>query len=423
MSENTIRWEQDADGIVTLTLDDPNQRANTMNDDFRSSLTATVDRLESEKESITGVIVTSAKDTFFAGGDLKLLSQVNDGNAEEFAAGVEKIKADFRRLERLGKPTVAALNGAALGGGLEIALACNRRIALDNPKAQFGLPEVTLGLLPGAGGVTRIIRLLGIMDGLMKVLIQGTRYKPAEAVGVGIVDELAATPEELLDKARAWIKANPATVQPWDDKGYRMPGGAPSNPKVGGMLPALPGNLRKQLKGAPMPAPHHILCAAVEGATVDFDTALKIEGRYFVNLATGQTAKNMIQAFWFDLNSINAGGSRPAGYEKRNAQKVAVLGAGMMGAGIAYVSARNGMEVVLKDVSLEAAEKGKGYSKKLLDKALSRGKMTQEKADEVLARITPTDDYADLAGCDLVVEAVFEKVSLKHEVFAETEKV
>jgi 3-hydroxyacyl-CoA dehydrogenase/enoyl-CoA hydratase/3-hydroxybutyryl-CoA epimerase len=423
MSDNTIRWEQDGDGIVTLTLDDPNQRANTMNDPFRQSLSATIDRLEAEKDSITGVIITSAKDTFFAGGDLKLLSQVSDENAAEFAAGVEKIKADFRRLEKLGKPTVAAFNGAALGGGLEIGLACNRRIALDNPKAQFGLPEVTLGLLPGAGGVTRIIRLLGIMDGLMKVLVQGTRYKPADAVEVGIVDELAATPEEMLDKARAWIKANPETVQPWDDKGYRMPGGAPSNPKVGGMLPALPGNLKKQLKGAPMPAPHHIMCAAIEGATVDFDTALKIEGRYFVNLAKGQTAKNMIQAFWFDLNSINAGGSRPAGYEKRNAQKVAVLGAGMMGAGIAYVTARNGMEVVLKDVSLEAAEKGKAYSTKLLTKAVERGRMTQEKADEVLARITPTDDYADLAGCDLVVEAVFEKVSLKHEVFGETEKV
>jgi len=423
MTENTIRWDQDADGIVTLTLDDPAQRANTMTDAFRSSLATAVDRLEAEKDSITGVIITSAKDTFFAGGDLNLLQQVTDENAHEFAAGVEKIKADFRRLEKLGKPTVAALNGAALGGGLEIALACNRRIALDNPKAQFGLPEVTLGLLPGAGGVTRIIRLLGIMDGLMKVLVQGTRYKPADAVEVGIVDELAATPDELLDKARAWIKANPETQQPWDAKGYRMPGGAPSNPKVGGMLPALPGILKMQLKGAPMPAPHHIMCAAIEGATVDFDTALAVEGRYFVNLAKGQTAKNMIQAFWFDLNSINAGGSRPAGYEKRPAKKVAVLGAGMMGAGIAYVSARNGIDVVLKDVSLEAAEKGKAYSQKILDKAVSRGKMTQEKADEVLARITPTDDYAALAGCDLVVEAVFEKVSLKHEVFQQTEGV
>src|SRR3954453_15482551 len=204
MSENTIRWDQDADGIVTLTLDDPAQRANTMTDAFRSSLATAVDRLEAEKDSITGVIITSAKDTFFAGGDLNLLQQVTDENAAEFAAGVEKIKADFRRFEKLGKPTVAALNGATLGGGLEIALACNRRIALHDPTARFGLPEVTLGLPPGAGGVTRVIRLLGITDGLMKVLVKGTRYKPAEAVEVGIVDEVEATPDEPLDKARAW---------------------------------------------------------------------------------------------------------------------------------------------------------------------------------------------------------------------------
>ena len=423
MSESTIRWDQDADGIVTLTLDDPTQRANTMNDDFRSSWHATVDKLEADKDSITGVIITSAKDTFFAGGDLRQLIQVTDDNAEEFAAGVETIKADFRRFELLGKPTVAALNGAALGGGLEIALACKHRIALDNPKSQFGLPEVTLGLLPGAGGVTRVIRLLGVMDGLLKVLLEGTRLKPAKAVEAGLVHELASTPDELLDKSREWIKANPDATQPWDAKGYRMPGGSVTSPGLAGTLPALPGNLKKQLKGAPMPAPHHILCAAVEGAGLDFDTALKVEGRYFVNLAKGQTAKNMIQAFWFDLNSINGGGSRPKGFDKRNAQKVAVLGAGMMGAGIAYVSARNGIEVVLKDVSIEAAERGKNYSTKLVTKAVERGRMTQDKADELLARITPTADYADLAGCDLIVEAVFEKVSLKHEVFQAAEGI
>ena len=423
MTTNVIRWDQDDEGIVTLTLDDPNARANTMTDDFRASLSEAVDRLEKEKDSVTGVIVASAKSTFFAGGDLNTLIQVTDDNKAEFGRGVERIKADFRRLEKLGKPTVAALNGAALGGGLEIALACNHRIALDYPKAQFGLPEVTLGLLPGAGGVTRIIRLLGVADGLMKVLLQGNRYKPAQAVEVGIVDELAATPDELLSKAREWIKANPQTEQPWDAKGYRMPGGAPSNPKLAGMLPAFPGNLKKQLKGAPMPAPHHIMCAAVEGATVDFDSALKIEGRYFVNLASGQVAKNMIQAFWFDLNAINGGASRPDGFEKRLPEKVAVLGAGMMGAGIAYVTAQAGVQVLLKDVSIEAAEKGKAYSQKLLDKAVSRGKISEAKRDEVLGRITPTADYADLAGADFVVEAVFEKVSLKHEVFGELEKV
>jgi 3-hydroxyacyl-CoA dehydrogenase / enoyl-CoA hydratase / 3-hydroxybutyryl-CoA epimerase len=394
-----------------------------MNDDFRSSLSATIDRLESEKDSITGVIVTSAKDTFFAGGDLKLLIQVTDENAAEFAAGVTKIKSDLRRLETLGKPVVAALNGAALGGGLEIALACHRRVALDNPKAQFGFPEVTLGLLPGAGGVVRTVRMLGIADGLMKVLLQGQRYNPSDAVAVGLVDEVAATPEEMLAKAREFIKADPDSVQRFDAKDYRMPGGTPSSPKLAGMLPAFPGNLRKQLKGAPMPAPHHILCAAVEGAAVDIDTAFVVEGRYFVNLAKGQVAKNMIQAFWFDLNSINAGGSRPSGYEPRPTTKVAVLGAGMMGAGIAYVSARNGIDVVLKDVSIEAAEKGKDYSRKLLDKAISRGKLTEAKRDEVLARITPTAENGDLAGCDLVVEAVFENTALKHQVFGEVEPV
>jgi 3-hydroxyacyl-CoA dehydrogenase/enoyl-CoA hydratase/3-hydroxybutyryl-CoA epimerase len=214
--QNTIRWDQDADGIVTLTLDDPSQRANTMTGAYQQSMHAAVERLYAEKDSITGIIVTSAKETFFAGGDLNLLSQVTDDNAAQLTTAITGIKADLRRLETVGKPVVAALNGAALGGGLEIALACHHRIALDNPNAQFGVPEVTLGLLPGGGGVTRITRLLGIADGLMKVLLQGNRFKPAEAVEVGLVDELASSRDELLDKARAWIKANPEAVQPWD---------------------------------------------------------------------------------------------------------------------------------------------------------------------------------------------------------------
>lgn len=422
MSErNTIRWDQDDDGIVTLILDDPSQRANTMNAAYQESMHAAVQRLQAEQDTVTGVIITSAKPTFFAGGDLNMLVRVNDENAASFSAGVEQMKADLRALETLGKPVVAALGGAALGGGLEIALACHRRIALDDPGSAFGLPEVTLGLLPGGGGVTRVTRLLGVVDGLTKVLLQGPRFTPAQALAVGLVDDLAATPAELLEKAQSWIKANPESVQRWDAPGYRMPGGAPSSPKLAGILPALPANLRKQLKGAPMPAPHHIMCAAVEGAGVDLDTALKIEGRYFVDVARGQVAKNMITAFWFDLNSIKAGSSRPEGFTPRPTTRVAVLGAGMMGAGIAYVSARNGIEVVLKDVSLEAAEKGKDYSRKILDKALSRGKLTEARRDEVLARITPTAQYADLTGCDLVVEAVFEKVSLKHSVFGQTE--
>jgi 3-hydroxyacyl-CoA dehydrogenase/enoyl-CoA hydratase/3-hydroxybutyryl-CoA epimerase len=422
MSErNTIRWDQDGDGIVTLTLDDPSQRANTMNAAYQESMHAAVQRLQAESDTVTGVILTSAKPTFFAGGDLFMLAGVNDENAAVFAAGVEQIKADLRALEKLGKPVVAALGGAALGGGLESALACHHRIALDSPKATFGLPEVTLGLLPGGGGVTRITRLLGIVDGLTKVLLQGPRFTPAQAMAAGLVDDLATNPAELLEKAKTWINTNPESVQRWDSPGYRIPGGTPSTPKLAGILPALPANLRKQLKGAPMPAPHHILCAAVEGAGVDLDTALVIEGRYFVDLARGQVAKNMIQAFWFDLNAINAGSSRPQGYQPRPATRVAVLGAGMMGAGIAYVSARAGIEVVLKDVSPEAAEKGKDYSRKILDKDISRGKLTPARRDEVLARITPTAEYADLVGCDLVIEAVFEKVSLKHSVFGDTE--
>jgi 3-hydroxyacyl-CoA dehydrogenase / enoyl-CoA hydratase / 3-hydroxybutyryl-CoA epimerase len=418
-----ISWNQDADGIVTLTMDDAAQRANTMNEEFHRAFAASVQRLVAEKDSISGVIITSAKDTFFAGGDLRMLSQVNDANAVEFRDGVEKLKSDFRTLETLGKPTVAALNGAALGGGFEIALACHHRIALDKPKSQFGFPEVTLGLLPGAGGIVRTVRLLGIADALMKLLLQGQRLSPAEAVETGVVHELVATPDDLIAKSREWIKANPVSTQPYDRPGYKIPGGTPSNPKFATMLPAFPANLRKQLKGAPMLAPHHILCAAVEGSQVDVDTALRIEGRYFVDLARGQIAKNMIKAFWFDLNSINAGGSRPGGYPKRAATKLAVLGAGMMGAGIAYVSARNGIDVVLKDVSLAAAERGKDYSRRLLDKAVARGKISEAQRDEVLARIRPTADNADLAGCDLVVEAVFENPALKRQVFGEIESI
>src|SRR5699024_4203723 len=230
-------------------------------------------------------IITSAKSTFFAGGDLRDLVQVTRENAGEFAAGVAAGKAQLRRLETLGKPVVAALNGTALGGGLEIALACHHRVALDNPKAQFGFPEVTLGLLPGAGGVVRSVLMLGIQNALMQVLMQGQRLKVAKAKSVGIIDDIAATGEEMLDKARAWIKANPKAKQPWDEKGYKIPGGTPSMPAFAQNLPAFPANLRKQLKGANYPAPRNILAAAVEGAQVGFDDALTIEGRYFVELA------------------------------------------------------------------------------------------------------------------------------------------
>ncbi|MGW7533784.1 3-hydroxyacyl-CoA dehydrogenase NAD-binding domain-containing protein [Amycolatopsis sp. NPDC054798] len=420
----TIRWDKDSDGIVTLTLDDPDQSANTMNQAFRESLAATVDRLEAEKDDITGVVLTSAKKTFFAGGDLRDLIQAKPEHAAEITASSGAMKSQMRRLEQLGKPVVAAINGAALGGGLEIALATHHRIAADVKGSQIGLPEVTLGLLPGGGGIVRTVRLLGIQSALLNVLLQGQRMKPRKALELGLVHEVVDTVDELVPAAKAWIKANPeGGVQPWDVKGYKIPGGTPSNPSFAANLPAFPANLRKQLKGAPMPAPRAILAAAVEGSQVDFDTAIQVETRYFVSLATGQVSKNMTKAFFFDLQTINSGGSRPDGFEKFTAKKVGVLGAGMMGAAIAYVSAKAGIDVVLKDVSQEAADKGKGYAVKLEEKALSRGKTTQEKSDALLARIKPTADPADFAGVDFVIEAVFESVELKHKVFGEIENI
>ncbi|MGN5731728.1 3-hydroxyacyl-CoA dehydrogenase NAD-binding domain-containing protein [Arthrobacter psychrochitiniphilus] len=416
---NTIRWEQDTDGVVILTMDDPNQSANTMNADYIASMQATVDRLVAEKENISGVVLTSAKKTFFAGGDLKdLVSSTPEDAQSVFDLG-QQIKAQLRTLETFGRPVVAAINGAALGGGLEIALATHHRIASDTRGSVIGLPEVTLGLLPGGGGIVRTVRLMGIADATMKVLLQGQKYKPRKALEVGLVHEVVDTVEELIPAAKAWIAANPDAVQPWDVPKYRIPGGTPSTPAFAANLPAFPANLRKQLKGANYPAPRAILAAAVESTQVDVDTALEIESRYFVEVVTGAVSTNMIKAFFFDMGHISAGGSRPKGFEKYTAKKVAVLGAGMMGAGIAYVCARGGMDVVLKDVSLEAAERGKAYSKTLTDKAVSRGQQTQEAADALLAKITPTATAADVAGADLVIEAVFENVAVKQAAFAE----
>jgi 3-hydroxyacyl-CoA dehydrogenase/enoyl-CoA hydratase/3-hydroxybutyryl-CoA epimerase len=424
MAENTIQWDKDADGIVTLTLDDPTGGANVMNEHYKESMHKAVERLVAEKDSVKGVVITSAKKTFFAGGDLKGIIQVTPEHAGEAFAEVEEIKADLRKLETLGVPVVAAINGAALGGGLEIALACHRRIAADVKGSAIGLPEVSLGLLPGGGGVTRTVRMMGIQNAFVNVLSQGTRFNPKKAKDTGLVDELVGSVEELVPAAKAWIKANPDShTQPWDAQGYKMPGGTPSSPALAAILPSFPSLLRKQIKGANMPAPRAILAAAVEGAQVDFDTASRIESRYFTELATGHVSKNMIQAFFFDMQAINAGGSRPEGIGKTPITKIGVLGAGMMGAGIAYVSAKAGFDVVLKDVTIEAANKGKGYSEKLEAKALERGRTTQEKVDALLAKITPTADPADFKGVDFVIEAVFENQELKHKVFQEIEDI
>ena len=421
LNESAVRWEQ-SDGIVTLTLDDPNQSANTMNGAYVDSMRAVVTRLHEQKQSIKGVIITSAKKTFFAGGDLNELKTVTPANAAEFGEFLREAKAQLRTIETLGVPVVAAINGAALGGGFEIALAAHRRVIVDDAKAVVGFPEVTLGLLPGAGGVTRSVRMIGIAAALMGVLLQGQRLKPAKAQELGFVDEIVPTTQDLIPAAKRWIAENPEAQQPWDaDKRYKIPGGTPSTPSFAANLPAFPANLRKQLKGANMPAPINIMSAAVEGAQVDFDSALEIEGRYFLNLASGQVAKNMIQAFFFDLNRVNGDRGRPADLDSHKVQKVVVLGAGMMGAAIAYVSAKAGIEVVLKDVSLEAAERGKGYSENLVRQAVDRGRSTQEQADALLALITPADKPEAATGADLVIEAVFEDQNVKRQVFAEIE--
>ena len=422
-TRTAVRYERDDDGIVTLTLDDPTAGANTMNELYQRSMRAAVDRLYDEVDDVTGVVVASAKKTFFAGGNLTLMMQATPDDAAAVFAGIESIKVDLRRLEKLPRPVVAAINGAALGGGLEIALACQHRVVVDDPAAVVGLPEATLGLLPGGGGVTRVTRMFGIQSALMDVLLQGPRFKPADAKAKGLVDEVVATRDDLVPTAKAWILEHrddaDAATNPWDREGYRMPGGTPQSPKLAAFLPAFPALLRQQTKGAVYPAQRAILSAAVEGASVDFDTASRLESRYLTKLIVGQNFKNMTQAFFFDLQAINAGRFRPQGHDTFVATRVGVLGAGMMGAGIAYACARAGMQVVLKDVSQEAADHGKAYSEKLNTKGIERGKLTAEKSDEMLARITPTADAADLAGCDLVIEAVFEDPSLKHQVFAE----
>src|SRR5436305_15165633 len=312
---NTIRWEQDDDGIVLLTLDDPSGSANTMNPGYQASMAATVDRLEAEKDKIAGVVITSAKKTFFAGANLNDLVKVGPGQAQEMAQEIRTIKRQLRRLEQLGKPVVAAINGAALGGGLEICLACHHRIIVDDPKAVLGFPEVQLGLLPGAGGVVRTVRLLGIVNALMQALLQGQRHRPAQAKELGLVDEIVSTNDDLLLAAEAWIRENPDATQLWDREGYKIPGGTPSTPSLAMNLPAFPANLRKQLKGANYPAPHHIMAVAVESAQLDIDNAFEVEGRYFVDLVVSQVAKNMIQAFFFDVQAVSGAGNRTVGIE------------------------------------------------------------------------------------------------------------
>ena len=413
-----INYSKDSDNIVTLTLDNPNRSANLINIAFGEKFREVLAQLQVDTD-IRGIIITSAKDTFMAGADIDELFAESD--AQSFFDRGQELKAGFRYLETQGKPVVAAMNGTALGGGFELCLAAHRRIAIDNPKTQIGLPEVTLGLLPGGGGVVRMVRLIGLQPSL-PFLTEGKKVSPKEALSNGLIHELATDKEDLMAKARAFILENKTAKQPWDQDGYKMPGGTPLSPKVAQMLPIAPAMLAKKTYNN-YPAPLAIMAVAIEGAVVDFETATRIESRYFAKLATGNVAKNMINVFWKQLNGLNAGGSRPKIEQKFSFKKVGVLGAGMMGSGIAYACAMSGLEVVLKDVSQEGADKGKAYSENLLKKRVSKGKSTKEKADEILNRIKASADANDLAGCDLIIEAVFENRELKAKVTAEAEAV
>lgn len=413
-----IHYSSDEQNIVTLTFDHAGS-VNLIDEDFLREFDEVVARVAYEN-SARGVILASAKETFFVGADIEMLYRAND--AAQVFEMAQAFKATLRKLETLGKPVVAALNGSALGGGFEIALACHYRIALDNIKAQFGFPEVTLGVLPAGGGVTRMTRMFGLQTAL-PYMVEGTRLNVQEANDAGWIDEIVSSQTEMMERAREWISQNPRAQQAWDADGYRIPGGDPRRPAVmSQILPIAPAMLTQKTHRN-YPAPEAILSAAVEGAMVNFETATRIESRYFAKLLTSQTAKNMMNAFWFQLNELKAGKSRPREIEKRKTKKLGVLGAGFMGHGIAYVSALAGIDVVMKDVTRERAGAGKEKIAALLDERVARGKISRDWRLETLGRIHATEDVNDLRECDLVIEAVFEDRAVKADVIGETANV
>ncbi|MFG1244306.1 3-hydroxyacyl-CoA dehydrogenase NAD-binding domain-containing protein [Xanthobacter versatilis] len=409
-------YAKDGDGIVTVTMDMAGQATNTMNAAYRELMAATMNRLEAEKE-LTGVIFTSGKKTFFAGGDLNALLAQRGADAAYFDY-IEENKLFFRRLERLPVPVVAAINGAALGGGYELCLACNLRILVDGPDAVVGLPEVSLGLLPGAGGVVRLVAHLGLEKAL-PWLLEGEKARPAQALSEGLVDDLVADAEELIPRANAWIKANPsAHAQPWDRPGFVHPGGGAEIPKVRQIATMAPTALIKKTRGL-LPAPGKILDVAVNSMRMGFDSALRNESRAFLSLVVSPEAKAAISTFFFGMNGIRSGRARPQGAKSEIARSI-VIGAGMMGAGVAYVQAAKGIEVQLVDTSLEAAEKGKAAVQVICGKLVERGRMQAEAAEALLGRIRPVV-LSQAEGCvDLIIEAVFEDFDLKSRVIADS---
>ncbi len=414
----TLRYALE-DGIATITFDEQGSPVNTMCLQWQEDLSAVTRQVLQDKESIRGIVLASAKKTFFAGADLKATMRFTAADAPRVFAEIEQMKKNFRVLETLGKPVVSCINGTALGGGWEVALIGHHRIAVDDRKIQLGLPETTLGLIPGATGLTKMTRLLGLMA-VQPYILEAKLFSPREALELGLVHELVDSADQLRARALAWIAEHPQAQHPWDDKAYKMPGGTPSNPKIAMGLPVAPAMLMKKTRGL-YPAPEAALSAMVEGAQVDYDTATRIESRYLAKLMVGPVARNMINTFFFNMNAIRSGQSRPKDVPRWKPTKVGILGAGMMGAGIAYAQASRGITTVLKDVSQQKAEAGKAYSHKLTQARVDKGRMGPHDQAELLARITATESAQDLQGCELIIEAVFEQRELKAKVTREAE--
>ena len=403
------------DGILVATMDLPGRPMNVVGDVLMEGLAAAVAKLADP--AVKGLVLTSAKADFCAGGDLDRMSKWT--KPEEPFEAANAMKAVLRQLELQGKPVVAAINGHALGGGLEIALACHARIVLADPRLKIGQPEVKLGLLPGGGGTVRLPRLVGIQQAL-QIMGEGHDLSPDKALGMGLVTATAKDRDELMAQARAWIVANPKAKQPWDQPKFRMPGGDSRAPAIAQLFSVAPSVASAKSWGN-YPAIQHIMSSVFEGGLMDFDSACTVESRYFAACAMSPASKNIIHTLWYQLNAIKKGASRPKGFAPSPVRKLGILGAGMMGAGIAYVSAKAGIDVVLLDATPEAAERGKAYSQGLLDKAVKRGRGTADQRDALLAKITPTTRYEALQGCDLVIEAVFEDRAVKAGVTKQAE--
>jgi 3-hydroxyacyl-CoA dehydrogenase/enoyl-CoA hydratase/3-hydroxybutyryl-CoA epimerase len=414
---NTFQYQKDPDGIITITMNMPGRSANVINEEFGEALQDALERLQKE-ENGTGLIITSAKKTFLAGADIDMIYEQTDP-AIVFQQA-EQMKAGLRQLETMGKPVVAAINGTALGGGFELALACHHRVAVEHRSTKIGLPEVMLGLIPGGGGITRVVRLIGL-EAAAPLLTQGKQLSPKRALQAELIHAVAKDKDDMLAQARQWIVDNPKPQQPWDTRGYRIPGGTPQTPKLAMRLPAMPAMTTAKTYNN-YPAVDAIIAAAVEGASVDFDTACRIESRYFAQAVISQEAKNMMTAFWYQRNEVLRGKSRPEGIPPTKTHKVGVIGAGLMGHGIAYVTAKAGIPVVMKDINQEQAEKGKAAIAKIMDKQVSRGRMSAEQKSDILDIIHTTGDAAHFTGCDLIVEAVFENRDLKAHVTKEAEE-